>query len=352
MSEVYIVPRDRAGMELDEFLCLLFPEWNKGFLRRMVREGKVLVDGEQVLPSRRLRADQVLMVDIDPDAAPAAPIAPGIELEILHETDGWLVIQKPAGLAVEPERWARERASMSGAMLQVARSRAGDDATEIDERLRIVHRLDKETSGALLVAKDLDAERALRTAFEEGRVAKAYLALVEGEHPLPDGEVETIDVPLGPDARRSGRMRVMPRKVGRNGEAPRRSKRKAAGKPSRTRIRVEQRFRGFTLLRCEPLTGRTHQIRVHLADAGFPLAVDKVYGRRDALLLSELKSSYRAKRGRAEHPLIDRLTLHAAEIGVPDVRGRSEELVRVTAPLPKDFARALMQLEKHRSLSR
>ena len=342
MSEVYVVSRERAGLELDEFLCLLFPEWNKGFLRRQVHAGTVLVDGAQTLPSHRLRADQVLMVDIDVTDTPAAPIAPGVPLEILEETDDWMVVAKPAGLAVEPERWARDAASLSGALLQVARQRGGEDGG-IDERMRLVHRIDKETSGAVLVAKNVEAERALRRAFEEGRVEKTYFALVEGEHPLADGEAEVIDLPVGPDGRRSGRMMVRPAKDKKKGAG--------GGKPSRTRVRVERRFRGYTLLRCEPLTGRTHQIRVHLSHAGFPLAVDKFYGRRDSLLLSALKPGYRSKPGRAERALMDRLTLHAAEIGVPDLSEAGGDPQRVSAPFPKDFAQALKQLEKHRSMS-
>ena len=119
------------------------------------------------------------------------------------------------------------------------------------------------------------------------------------------------------------------------------------GKEARTRISVEQRFRGFTLLRCEPMTGRTHQIRVHLAAKGFPLAVDPLYGRRRALPLSEIKAGYRAKPGRPESPLIDRLTLHALEIEfpLPSDPGRS---VRVQSPVPRDFARTLKQLGKVR----
>ena len=175
---------------------------------------------------------------------------------------------------------------------------------------------------------------------------KRYLALVEGELPLGDGEAMLIDRPVGPEPRRSGRMRV-----------------DAAGKPSRTRVEVAERFGGYTWARCEPLTGRTHQIRVHLASEGFPLAVDPQYGRRDELLLSSLKANYRAKPGRTERPLLDRLSLHASEIGwrapleLPADAGSAEpgpapagELapLRVEAPLPKDLARTLKQLAKVR----
>lgn len=336
MSETILVPPERAGLELDEFLCLHFPEFGKGFLRQAVREGRILLDGMRAQPSVRLRSDQVLIVDLDDVEPPPAPVAPEAELTILHEDEDVIVVDKPAGLAVEPERWARGSASLAGALLAMARGRSAEEEAEAGPlalRLRAVHRLDKDTSGALVVAKHLEAERFLRTAFEEDRVQKTYFALVEGEHPLVDGAEETIDLPLGPDPRKSGRMVVDP-----------------AGKPSRTRVAVERRFRGFTWMRCRPETGRTHQIRVHLSAAGFPLAVDPLYGRRDTLALSAIKAGYRAKRGQVERPLIARLTLHAAEIELP-VRSGGGRLV-VAAPLPKDLEKLLKQLGKVRAFTR
>jgi len=196
-----------------------------------------------------------------------------------------------------------------------------------------VHRIDKDTTGAVLVAKNLTTERRLRAAFAAGTVRKSYLALVEGEYPPTSPAGELIDLPIGPDRRKSGRMHVDRQK----------------GKPSRTRVRVEQCFRGYTLLRCEPLTGRTHQIRVHMAETGFPLVVDPIYGRRNALALSEIKRNYRPKRGATEAPLIDRLTLHAQRLRFPCADGTFQQ---VEAPLPKDFTRVLKQLSKVRPSKR
>ncbi len=328
-------------MELDEFLCLSFPLLPKGFLRRQVRDGKVLLDGNPTIPGHRLRENEVLIVDFEEeDEQPDIP-APSVALEVLYEDEHVLAVDKPAGLASEPERWARENACLSGAVLDLALERAGlerpEDGGSLDHieglpfRPRLVHRLDKDTTGVVLVAKSLEAERTLRSAFEAGTVQKTYLALVEGEHHLPDGETEIIDLPIGADERKSGRMRVD----------------RQHGKPSQTRIRVEQRFKGYTLLACEPLTGRTHQIRVHMREIGFPLAVDNFYGRRNALALSDIKRGYRKKPGSIETPLIDRLTLHAREIEFPRVAG--EGRIRVESPIPKDLARALKQLAKFRA---
>jgi RluA family pseudouridine synthase len=341
------IPRERAGMELDEFLCLAFPRLSKGYLRRQVREGRVLVDGVRSTPGQRLRIDQVLVCDMEEHAEEElgeAPESARIALPVLYEDQHVLAVDKPAGLAAEPERWARDNACLSRALLDLALERAGRPPSDSGEpveaaldalafRPRLLHRLDKDTTGVVLVAKTIEAERRLRRAFEEREVSKTYLALVEGEHRLPDGEDALIDLPIGPDERRSGRMRVD----------------RLEGKPSTTRIRVAQRFRGYTLLECEPLTGRTHQIRVHLREVGFPLAVDPQYGRREALALSDFKRGYRRKPGTSERPLIDRLTLHARAIEFPRVEGQGR--VRVESPIPADLARTLKQLAKFRSQS-
>lgn len=367
MASYITIPPERAGLELDEFLCLTYPLLNKGFLRTKVREGAVLVDGMKASPSQRLREHQVLVVEFEEDEElPEAPVAPLARIPVLYEDEHVLAVDKPSDLAAEPERWARANASLAGALLELALERAEVEPEDpkapthgLEFRPRLLHRLDKDTSGVVLVAKTLAAERALREAFDQGAVRKHYLALVEGDWPLADNEAEVIDLPIGPDERRSGRMRVDRRD----------------GKPSRTRVSIAKRYRGYTLLDCEPLTGRTHQIRVHLRELGFPLAVDPFYGRRRALSLSEFKRDYRRKPGAVEHPLIERLTLHAHSIDFPDpasldaarlcagaghddppdapARFTLEDFerarrIRVEAPLPRDFARVLKQLEKAR----
>ena len=333
MTEYLCVPQDRVGLELDEFLCLHFPELTKGRVRALIREGRALLDGELSRPNKRLTREQVVIVDLDEEDMMPSAIPPEAELEVLYEDERVLVVNKPAGIASEPERWAREKASVAGGLVQLARERTEDDAQNapLEFRPRLLHRLDKDTSGALAVAKDLETERCLRHAFEVGEVHKTYLAIVEGEYPETDGEGELIDLPLESDARRSGRMRVA----------------RKGGKPSQTRVAAERRFRGFTAMRCHPLTGRTHQIRVHLAHQGFPLVVDPLYGRNEAFLLSSIKSGYKHKRGHAERPLIGRLSLHAWRIELPAVVLDASP-VQVEAPLPRDFAALLRQLEKVR----
>lgn len=355
--EVLVVSNDRAGLELDEFLCLERPLFNKGFFRRLVRAGEILVDGQPVLPNIRLREGSVVMTPLDELAAndelPRTLAAPAEALAVIHESAHLLVVDKPAGVASEPERWEPEAACMAGALLAHSLEAAGDGPATY--RPRLLHRLDKDTTGVLVAAKDLDTERILRGAFESGHVHKTYLALVEGEWDT-DGDT-LIDAPLGEEAALSKRER---KRLG----GARRGHRMAAfpdghkeAKPARTVVRAKERFRGFTLVECEPHTGRTHQIRVHLAHLGFPLAVDPLYGRRDEFLLSEIKRNYRPKPGRPERPLLDRLSLHAAAIELPDpsapdfVPGADPAAlprVRYHAPMPEDFQRITRQLAKWR----
>ena len=175
--------------------------------------------------------------------------------------------------------------------------------------------------------------RALRDAFArgDGTIQKTYLAIVEGEYPLAEGESDLIELPIAPDSRRTGLMQVDDR-----------------GKPARTEVRVRERFSGFSLLECRPLTGRTHQLRVHLSSTGFPLVVDPLYGRRSGLMLSEFKYNYRPKRGYSERPLLGRLALHAESIEFSSDPGAPEERQRVESTVPKDLTRVLKQLAKVR----
>ncbi len=328
------VAEEQAGIMLDQFLVGSFPNFAKAQLRRVVRDGKVLVNGVSKQPSCRLRSNDVvsvLLADEDEDEIALRSASSGperVEIPLLFEDEHVIAIDKPPHLACEPDRWDKSRAHLIDSLNTQLADRSPQTS------LRIVHRLDRDTSGVMLLAKTIDAERVLRDAFDEHRIGKTYLALVEGDFGLGEGESEVIDAPLGPDARHSGQMVV-----------------RDDGKPSRTEVRVQERFHGFTLLACRPLTGRTHQIRVHLASRGFPLAVDAVYGRRKSLALSEFKAGYRKKPGRIESPLIDRLSLHSASITFPCVADVQQSLT-VDAPLPSDFTRVLKQLAKFRPTRR
>jgi 23S rRNA pseudouridine955/2504/2580 synthase/23S rRNA pseudouridine1911/1915/1917 synthase len=241
------------------------------------------------------------------------------------------VINKPAGLLVIPDRWDPSKPTLvklARAHLQAASIAAGKGAPEAP-RIWVVHRLDRDTSGVLVLAKSDRAHAVLSQQFERGKVRKTYLALVSGQGVRAEG---IIRLPIGPHPHRPGVMAI----------------RRRSGKSATTRYTVAERFRGYTLLDVRPQTGRSHQIRVHFQAIGHPLAIDPLYGSGEPLLLSALKPSYRPKADAEEHPLMARLTLHAQalELMHPTQGGTCTWV----APLPKDFAAALRNLRRYRSL--
>jgi 23S rRNA pseudouridine1911/1915/1917 synthase len=242
-------------------------------------------------------------------------------LDILRQTDDYVAINKPAGLATIPGR-----GETTSAFEQLAQQLNLPHSGAIDPRLRVVHRLDKDTSGVLLFAKHIQSQRNLSHQFQNNTVEKEYLAIVAGHPSANEGE---IDANLAPHPGNPKLMSISKQ-----------------GRPARTLWRLEQRFRTHTLLRVFPKTGKTHQIRVHLRHIGLPLAVDPLYNpTAPPLLLSLLKRDYRPTRGEDERPLIARLTLHAEKLRFKDLAASQIEII---APLPKDFRATINQLSKLR----
>jgi len=247
------------------------------------------------------------------------------ELEILAQTDDWVAVLKPAGLATVPGRGESD-----SVLERLGRQLGIPSAGTTDPRVRVVHRLDKDTSGVLLFAKHAAAQRHLSHQFQNNTIGKEYLALVAGRPATPQGEV---DAPLAPHPTSPKRMAVV----------------RHGGRPAKTEWQVEAAFRDYALLRVTPQTGKTHQIRVHLQSIGLPLAIDPLYnaprggGRSPGLLLSAFKRGYRAA-GEAEKPLIERLTLHAHRLRFDSPAGGP---VQLEAPPPKDFRAALNMLRKY-----
>jgi 23S rRNA pseudouridine955/2504/2580 synthase/23S rRNA pseudouridine1911/1915/1917 synthase len=241
-------------------------------------------------------------------------------LTVLWSAPGAIAIDKPAGLAAIPGRGETD-----SVLERVARDLGLPDAGEADPRVRVVHRLDKDTTGVMLFATDRATQQHFSHQFQNNTIHKEYLALVRGKPIEQSGE---IDAPLAPHPTSPRRMAVV----------------KHGGRPAKTAWRVEESFRGFALLRCFPKTGKTHQIRVHLAHIGLPLAIDPLYGSGEGILLSTFKRGYRTSRGEEERPLIDRLTLHAHRLTFLARDGAS---VAVESPLPKDFRAVLTQLRRN-----
>ena len=244
-------------------------------------------------------------------------------LEILWQSDRLVAVMKPAGLATIPGR-AETTCVLQELGAQIGLASSGT----ADPRLRVVHRLDKDTSGVLLFAKDRDAQRHLSQQFQNNTISKEYVALCAGHCDAREGE---IDLAIATSPRSPERMVIS----------------EAHGRPARTLYRIEETFGEYHLVRAFPKTGKTHQIRVHLKAIGLPMAIDAVYnhpkpGAKSGLMLSSFKRGYRSNG--EERPLIDRLTLHAEKLSFANLDG---EMVTIIATPPKDFRAALNQLRRH-----
>lgn len=238
-------------------------------------------------------------------------------LEILYEDDDFVIINKPAGMLSVPDRFNQEIPNL----YNILKLKYGN--------IFIVHRLDADTSGVIVFAKNQAAHRDLSIKFEKRDVKKNYVAIVNGKIEKQDN---SINLPVAERKGKPGTMKIY----------------RYAGKKAITNYKVLESFKRFTLVEVELLTGRMHQIRVHFQAIGHPLAVDPVYGGREALFLSEIKSRYQKKEDEEEKPLIRRLTLHAKSIEFKHYR--TNKIIRVEAQIPKDFKALLNQLRKNDKL--
>jgi RluA family pseudouridine synthase len=246
------------------------------------------------------------------------------EIPVLFEDEHLLALDKPAGLLTSPDRYDPLRPNLMK-LLHTAIAGGKPWARERQlEYLMVAHRLDGETSGVILLAKNKPALIALANLFGSEKPAQKYVALAQGRAAEDQFEV---DAKLAPHPVTTGLIHVDPKN----------------GKKSKTRFAVLEKFDGWTLLKCEPLISRNHQIRVHLRHAGLPVVGDELYGGKP-LWLSRLKPNYRLKPGHEERPLFSRAALHAEELGLPHpVTGAT---VTITAPWPKDLKVAVKYLRQ------
>jgi 23S rRNA pseudouridine1911/1915/1917 synthase len=284
-----------AGLRLDQALARLFPGESRTRLAKLIGEGHVRVDGAPAAAKQKLKSGESVDVALAPRIEESAHRAEAIELDVVHEDADVLVVNKPAGLVVHPGsgNWA---GTMMNALLHHAPA-LGELA-----RAGIVHRLDKDTSGLLVVAKNEPAQTSLVRQLQARTVKRTYLALARGSVEAAG----TVDAPIGRHRVHRTRMAVV-----------------ADGKPAVTHYRVKRRFPAHTLLECDLETGRTHQIRVHLASIGHPIEGDPVYA------------------GRGEK-LLDRQALHAWKLAF--AHPQTGKAMRFEAPLPDDFAALLKSL--------
>lgn len=278
------------------------------------------MSGEVCLHDCRLRLGDVVMLDEVPAARRRKnkKSGPGEQIQVLVETASALVVAKPAGIPSVPDRSGKQP-GVHGLLQQL---RPDDD-------LRIVHRLDRNTSGCLILAKGVDAARHFDLEFRERRVKKTYVALVSG---VPTWDERSVDKWLGPDRRRPGMVVAS-------------DESRSAFREAHTEVLVRKRFTRHSLFELRPTTGRGHQIRVHLQAIGHPIVGDEPYG-GERLLLSRLKPDYKKRKGVEERALLDRMFLHAERVAFDDVDG--SEIV-ADAPMPEDLAVALRHVEKHTS---
>jgi 23S rRNA pseudouridine1911/1915/1917 synthase len=289
-----------VGERLDKIIAAEFTDLSRTQVQRLIEEGFVTVGGQVATKAgQRLERPGEIRVRIPPPA-PSRHSAENIPLDVVFEDDDLIVINKPAGMVVHPGAGNRQ-----GTLVNAVLGYAPDLEGVGDERRPgIVHRLDKDTSGLILVARNDAAHRELQRQFKDREVTKIYLALLDGHPPTGAGRVEA---PIGRDPRQRQRMAVVPERQ--------------AGRPAITEYRVRESFSAHTLVEAHPLTGRTHQIRVHMAFLKCPIVGDTVYGRRKPSLP------------------IERQFLHAARLTLR-LPG-SGETRTFEAPLPAELARVL-----------
>jgi 23S rRNA pseudouridine1911/1915/1917 synthase len=302
------VPASAAGRRLDQALAELLPQHSRTRLRGWIEAGLVRVDGAVVTtPRRKLAGGEVLAVEEGSAGLPSVAVAQDIALAVVYEDDALLVVDKPAGLVVHPGS-GNPDGTLQNALLHHA------PALAALPRAGIVHRLDKDTSGLLVVAKSAQAQTDLVRQLAARTVTREYLAVVHGNV----ARNMTVDAPIGRHPTQRTSMAVVER-----------------GKPARTHVEVLQRMKLATVVRCRLETGRTHQIRVHLAAAGHPLIGDPTYrGRRKA-----------AADAVAEVRAFKRQALHAQRLGlVHPVTGKSR---RWESPVPADIEALIDALRAH-----
>jgi 23S rRNA pseudouridine1911/1915/1917 synthase len=301
-----------AGARLDAFLAARVAGASRSRLKQLIEDGEVLVSGRAARPSHRLRAGDT--VELEAPAPPAtSDFAPeDIPLDVVYEDDSIAVVNKPAGLVVHPAAGVPAGTLANALAFHFRRLAAGGGAA----RPGIVHRLDRDTSGLIVVAKTDEAHESLSNQFRAREVVKYYVALVHGATKEERGRVEE---PIGRDPRNRTRMAVV-----------------RGGRHALSIWRVRQRFTRYTLLDVEIKTGRTHQIRVHLAHLKHPVVGDEVYGAgRD--------NTIQDARARAAVQALGRQFLHAERLGLR--HPRTAEFMKFRAPLPHDLVALLELLE-------
>ena len=298
------VPAERAGARFDVVAAELFPDYSRARLQKWIRGGHLLLDGHPAKPTAKVWGGETLMLEAE--AEPVGEVlAEDIPLNMIHADDDILVIDKPAGLVVHPAA-GNPDGTLQNALLHF------DEALAALPRAGIVHRLDKETSGVMVVARSLRAHTSLVQQLQSREMGRVYEAVASGDI-LAGG---TVDAPVGRHPRDRKKMAVV-----------------AAGKPAVSHYRVLQRFGGATHVEVSLDTGRTHQIRVHLAHLGHPLVGDPLYGHRSRGRAGLSERQFEAVQA------FPRQALHARRLRLVHPDDRRSRVFE--APLPTDLLKLL-----------
>ena len=303
MTTVLTAANEDAGTRLDAFLAARLPELSRSRAASLVQEGCVTVNGRPASKSCRLTGGETLSVDLPEQPADTSLTAQAIPLDVVYEDDDVIVVNKPAGLVVHPAPGHPD-----GTLVNALLHHCGDSLSGIggEKRPGIVHRIDRDTSGLIIAAKNDAAHAFLSAQLSDHTLARTYECLVTGSLKQDSG---TVNAPIGRHPADRKKMAVV-----------------AGGRPAVTHWEVVARYPGVTHLRCRLETGRTHQIRVHMAHIGHPILGDTVYGAKKPV------------------PGLTGQCLHAT--GLRFIHPRTHEPVELTCPLPEEFTRMLAKLEK------
>ncbi|GAB6166308.1 RluA family pseudouridine synthase [Thermostilla marina] len=317
-----VVESAEEGWRLDVFLTYRLQQYSRAHLRRVITAGGVQVDDHGGKPSYRLKAGQKVRLVL-PEIPRQSPKPEPIPIEVVYEDDWLAVVNKPPGMVVHPAR-----GHWSGTLAGAVQYRFGGRLSKLGGPTRpgIVHRLDRDTSGAVLIAKHDRAHTGLAQQFADRSIRKEYFAIVCG---IPDRDSDLIDEPIGIHPKQREKMAIR--------------RNHPDARPAQTIYHVVERFDGFAAVRVCPKTGRTHQIRLHLAHIGCPILCDKLYGGRAEITLGELQG-----RERDDRIVLARQALHAYRLTLQHPQDGRE--FHVEAPLWPDLKETLNALRSLRSL--
>ena len=309
------------GLRLDQYLVLQFPDFSRSVIQKAIESGSVTVNDTVRRASYKTHLGDRIVIQL-PEPERPEPTPEDIPLDVLYEDEYLAIVNKPYDMVVHPAK-----GHWSGTLVNALAFRFANLSQEGGAfRAGIVHRLDRDTSGAILIAKEERTHRELSMQFETRKVFKEYVAITHG---VLDRDSDYIERRIGHHPHDRVKM------IATDDET--------RGKEACTFYEVLERFQGYTFVRCQPRTGRTHQIRVHLASVGAPVLADKIYSGRDQFRLSELVPGLDDA---GDEVLMPRQALHAQRLRI--VHPIKNEVLAVEAPLPPEFTRTLAALREYR----